>query len=392
MPSGNEFVALSPHCALKHLEELYLYDIENDELYELSPDAYQYLVRTCQGEKPSLREEDKEFLQFCLDENLVYHSGTPHLRNVIDHPSPDPSLRYLELQMTGRCNLRCRHCYLGEAPPLDLAPERIQRVLEEFEEMQGLRLLISGGEPLLHPRFWEMNERLPDFAFRSVLLSNGTLITPEMARQLHVHEVQVSLDGMEEGHESIRGKGTFEKTLRAMGYLQEAGVRVSVATMIHRKNLAEFGRLKDFLESRQIQEWNVDVPCIEGTLRENEDLWVNPEEAAPYLGYGFGGGWHDSKKNFTCGTHLCAILTDGGVCKCGLFSQEVVGTIEDGLRHCWEKIPRIPSEALSCRCLEIEACKGGCRYRARTYGTILDPDPFQCFARGILKGGEKDEY
>jgi MoaA/NifB/PqqE/SkfB family radical SAM enzyme len=392
MPSENKFVVLSPHCTLKHLEELHLYDVRNDELYELSSDAYRFLLGTCQGENPPVREEDKEFIQFCFDENLIHHSETPIHRKMIDHPSPDPSLRYLELQITGRCNLRCRHCYLGEAQSQDLALDRIQKVLEEFEEIQGLRLLISGGEPLLHPGFWEMNERLPDFAFRSVLLSNGTLITPETARRLHVHEVQVSLDGMEEGHESIRGRGTFEKALRAIGSLQEAGTRVSVATMIHRTNLEEFDRLRDFLESRQIKEWNVDVPCIEGKFRENQDLWVSPEEAGPYLGYGFGGGWHDSKKNLTCGAHLCAILVDGGVCKCGLFSREVAGTIEDGLRLCWGRIPRIPLEALRCRCQEIEACKGGCRYRASTRGDVLDPDPFQCFARGVLKGGEKDEY
>ena len=44
-PSGNKFIALTSHCALKHLEELYLYDIENDELYELGQDAYQFLTQ-----------------------------------------------------------------------------------------------------------------------------------------------------------------------------------------------------------------------------------------------------------------------------------------------------------------------------------------------------------
>jgi len=52
---------ISPHCALKNLEEPYLYNIENDELYELGQDAYHFLLRCCQGEKPIVRKEDEEF-------------------------------------------------------------------------------------------------------------------------------------------------------------------------------------------------------------------------------------------------------------------------------------------------------------------------------------------
>jgi MoaA/NifB/PqqE/SkfB family radical SAM enzyme len=68
--------------------------------------------------------------------------------------------------------------------------------LEEFEEIQGLRFLLSGAEPLLHPYFWEVNEVLRDYAFRSVLLSKGTLISNEIAKKLRIHEVQISLDGV----------------------------------------------------------------------------------------------------------------------------------------------------------------------------------------------------
>ena len=392
MPSGSEFLALTAYCTLKHLEELYLYDIENDELYELSPEAYQFLLQTCQGENPSFREEDKEFIQFCLDEHLIKFFDTPRRNKVSPHPSPVPSLRYLELQITDRCDLRCHHCYIGDGLSQDLPVKKIEKVLEDFEEMQGLRLLLSGGEPVLHPKFWEINERLRDYAFRSVLLSNGILMTRDVARRLRVHEVQISLDGMQPGHESIRGKGTFRKTLAAIDHLQEAHIRVSVATMIHGKNLKEFDQMKDLLESKNIQEWNVDVPCMEGRLRENSDLWVTPSVAGPFLNYGFGGGLHSSGTEGTCGIHLCAVLPNENVCKCGLFSQEPVGSIDEGLRMCWERIPRGQTKDLTCACPDVILCKGGCRYRARAYGGVNAPDPFQCAARGFLKGGEEDEY
>jgi len=391
MSSGHKFIHLAPHCVLKNLEASYLYDIENDDLYELSSDAFQFLLRCSQGESPPIRKEDEELIQYCLSQHLIAPSEIPMQRKTFPNPSPIPSLRYLEVQITDRCNLRCRHCYIGDGLYQDLSVEHIQKLLKEFEEIQGLRLLLSGGEPLLHPNFWEINDILRDQAFRSVLLSNGTLITRDVSRRVRVHEVQISLDGMKEGHESIRGKGNFEKTLTAIDNLQDAGVTVSVATMIHRRNLEEFDHLAFLLESKNIREWNVDVPCIEGRLKENKELWVSPSVAGPFLNYGYGGGLHLSKNNASCGAHLCAILPNGRVAKCGLFSQESVGSIEEGLRICWERIPRIPLRDLSCNCVEIEACRGGCRYRAKIHGGLFQPDPFQCYARGVLKGGEEDD-
>jgi len=392
MSYPNKFFTIAPHCSLKRLEEPYLYDIENDELYELGEEAYQFLLKCSQGECVSVKKEDEEFIQYCLSENLIVPSETPIKRNVIPYPSPIPSLRYLEFQITDRCNLRCRHCYIGEGLHQDLPVEKILRVLQEFEEIQGLRLLLSGGEPLLHPHFWEINEILREYPFRSVLLSNGTFINKAAAEKFRVHEVQVSLDGMKEGHESIRGEGAFEKTLQAIDHLLEANIRVSVATMIHRKNLQEFDELASLIQSKNIEEWNVDIPCMMGRMGENKDLWVSPSEAGRFLQYGYGGGLHTSEKNATCGAHLCAILANGKIAKCGLFSQEPVGSIEEGLRAGWERIPRIQLKELRCNCSEIEECRGGCRYRAKLQGDIFQPDLFQCYSRGVLKGGETDDY
>jgi len=392
MSYESKFFAIASHCSLKRLEEPYLYDIENDELYELGDEAYQFLLKCSQGERVSLKKEDEEFIQYCLSENLIVLSETPVKRDGIPHPSPIPSLRYLEFQITDRCNLRCRHCYIGNGLHQDLPLEKIFKVLKEFEEIQGLRLLLSGGEPLLHPHFWKINEILREYPYRSILLSNGTLITKETSKKLRVHEVQISLDGTKKGHESIRGEGTFEKTLQAIDNLQEANIRVSIATMIHRRNLKEFDKLASLIQSKNIGEWNVDIPCIAGRMEENKGIWVSPSEAGPYLQYGYGGGLHRSEKNATCGAHLCAILPNANVVKCGLFGQDPVGSIDEGLRVCWGRIPRIQLKELTCNCPEIEECRGGCRFRAKLQGDIFQPDLFQCYARGVLKGGEKNEY
>src|SRR5512135_2515522 len=105
MPLPNKYLVLSPHAALKNLELPCLYDIANDELYELNQDAYDFLLKTCQGENPPVRPEDEEFIAYCLSQGLATYSDVPIHRAIRTSPSPLPSLRYLELQITGRCNL-----------------------------------------------------------------------------------------------------------------------------------------------------------------------------------------------------------------------------------------------------------------------------------------------
>ena len=144
--------------------------------------------------------------------------------------------------LTERCNLRCRHCYLGEVGDQELPLAAVLQTLEAFQEMQGLRVLLSGGEPLLYSRWQELNERLPEFELRLVLLSNGLLLTDKVIKELNVQEVQLSLDGLETGHDLIRGQGTWAQTVGRLETLQDEGLEISVATMIHRGNLAELAR------------------------------------------------------------------------------------------------------------------------------------------------------
>ena len=151
----------------------------------------------------------------------------------------------------------------------------------------GIAGIALGGEPLLYSRWQDLNERLPEFELRLVLLSNGLLLTDKVIGQLKVDEVQLSLDGMETGHELIRGKGTWKKTVERLEALQAAGLEVSVATMIHRGNLEELEKMQNWLQKLGIREWNLDIPCISGRLSQNQDLWLDPEEAAHLLRFWF---------------------------------------------------------------------------------------------------------
>ena len=78
-------------------------------------------------------------------------------------------------------------------------------------------------------------------------------------------------------------------------------------------------------------------------------------------------------------------MADGNVTKCTFYSDRPVGSIRDGLRDCWEKTTPVYLKDLSCDCQYLEACRGGCRYRAELLGDALGKDLYKCFLHDIIK-------
>ncbi|MEK7197808.1 MAG: radical SAM protein, partial [Nitrospirota bacterium] len=376
--------------------------------------------------------DDKKFIDYCMREGIPtkeppYNKlrGTK-IQNDKRRPpikkSPVPSLRYLELQITDRCNLRCRHCYIDTnsisklslrggrrdrrsnlkkeiATPFwlamtdkditsekvkasELSVTQIKNILTEFEEMQGLRVLITGGEPLLHSRFKEINSILPKFFLRKSLFTNGLLLNKKMLKNLNVHEIQISIDGLEDAHDSLRGKGTFRIAIRSIELATESGFEVSVSTMVHPKNLMDFDKMENLFKKIGIKDWTVDIPCITGRLKRNTEFQLSPKQAGKYLKYGYGGGIHSGEKGFGCGLHLMSISANGKISKCTFYSDRAVGTIKDRLRKCWKKIKPIRLDKLDCDCKYIEECRGGCRYRAEMLGDAKGKDLYRCALYG----------
>jgi radical SAM protein with 4Fe4S-binding SPASM domain len=377
------FLRLSPLAALKNLEQPYLYHAGRDELYELDDAGRDFLAR-CDGTvRGHDLNPDDNFVEFCLEEGLL---ETLPRREPAANPigdSPLPSLRYLELQLSHRCNLACRHCYLGPPRSAEMPLKDALSIAREFAAMGGLRLMISGGEPLLYPYLREFVTGTDKLKLRRILLTNGTLINGANVPWLSVEEIQFSLDGWRRGHEMLRGAGTFDSVLRGIRTARDAGIPVSIATMIHRGNLDEFEQLRRFTEEIGALEWGVDILCMAGALEMNRDMAVPFEEAAPLMDYAYGGGYHGSSDGFACGRHLLTVLPTGEAVKCGFYETAPLGDARRGLRSCWLNLEHIPVETLECKgCPMLEECAGGCRYRA---ARPLAPDRAMCAYYGIRR-------
>ena len=388
MPSGKKYLILSEPCSLKNLEEFYIYHRNRDELYEVNQEAFDFL-KLCDG--TGKREDlggDKKFLKYCLREELLTLLEKPVKKKIILSQTSKPSLRYLELQITDKCNLKCRHCYVGKPRNQEIDLKKIFDICEQFESLQGLRMIISGGEPLLHSGFWKLNDRLGSYQFRSILLSNGLLLTSEVAKRLKVQEVQISIDGIKDSHDMLRGKGSFRAAMKGAQNILKAGIDLSIATMIHPYNLDDFDRMESLFKGMGVKDWSVDYPAFTGNLEKNQKFFLQPEKAGKFLSYGFGAGLYESTGDFTCGSHLCAITPDGEVCKCSFFIDQSIGNIYNNkLLSCWKKLKHLKLEDLNCRsCKYLKECKGGCRFRAYLEGDPLGADSVRCAAFGVKRG------
>ena len=375
------YLRLHSQVALKRLEHLYLYHIARDDLYELSDSAEPFLLSCDGSSKGSELTSDADFVAYCIEQGLIEALPQRDPVAVSIGNAPEPSLRYLELQLSHRCNLKCRHCYLGPPRTDELSLEDALKIAREFAAHGGLRLLISGGEPLLYTYLNAFIEKTSGLRIRRVLLTNGTLISKENVDWLQVEEIQFSLDGWRQGHDLLRGKGNFDRTLWGIQAAGDAGVPISIATMIHHGNLHEFEELRRFTEEIGAIEWGIDVLCMAGSLKENRDLTVPYEKAVSFMAYSYGGGYHGPSDGFACGRHLMTVMPTGKACKCGFFEDNPLGDARQGLLNCWMKLEHTPLKELECKdCPVVKECAGGCRYRAPD---PLAPDPVMCALYGM---------
>ena len=171
-------------------------------------------------------------------------------------------LRQLWLHVTSRCDLRCRHCYYPvEHPGRDLPLELARRLFAEAAESGVRQVILSGGEPMLHPAIVELVEAcrraprrdsrqdardVPEWRIK--LLSNGAMPDPDRFDRVVdlLDDLQISIDGVDAPtHDEIRGAGSFARAARAFQRLHEraAGVVRGISFTPTPGNLDRIGEL-----------------------------------------------------------------------------------------------------------------------------------------------------
>jgi len=160
---------------------------------------------------------------------------------------------YVAWQITNECNLACLHCIEesgpGKAFSDELDREGALRVVDELMANEVPYLSFSGGEPMLHPHFFEMVERVTSRGSQLKVETNGHYLTPENCarlKALEVKAVQVSLDGATSAtFGRMRVRGEFDRTVEGIRNLVKAGVAVEINFSPAHFNIHEAGRIVD---------------------------------------------------------------------------------------------------------------------------------------------------
>lgn len=162
-----------------------------------------------------------------------------------------------DLEITARCNLNCRHCYINlpagdsQARQQELTVEEISRVADEAIEMGALWCLLTGGEPLLRPDFADIYLALKRKGLLVTLFTNATLINREVVQLLKHYpprDLEVTVYGATaETYEAVtRRPGSFAAFQRGLSQLLEAGIGVRLKAMALRSNAHEMADIARF--------------------------------------------------------------------------------------------------------------------------------------------------
>lgn len=197
----------------------------------------------------------------------------------------------LRWDITGHCNLNCRHCQAAKyyeeqfnKGKKDLSTEEATIVIDKIAKSGVRRVGILGGEPLVRKDIFQLLEIMNEKGLRVSLNTNLTLLEDSMIEKIfkNVEAVFVSIDGTcSYEHDLLRGKGTFEKTIKNLEKLiaQKGDKQVNISYVLNAYNIKSASRIYDFFKNRGIDTFFIDnVHRVGNADSFWDDLSVNNEE------------------------------------------------------------------------------------------------------------------
>lgn len=176
-------------------------------------------------------------------------------------------MRYKEafLELSNRCNLRCKHCYTTYLNKVGLDCKLVFLFLRNLRRNGIRKIRISGGEPFVEKEIFTVLEEIRRQNFLLISIStNATLINKNLAKKIKIYlgkkgKIFVSLDGSSKfSHEKLRGKNTFEKALQGLRELNRNKCSIAINTVVHRYNIKELPLMYEYLKQfPYINEWRL---------------------------------------------------------------------------------------------------------------------------------------
>jgi radical SAM protein with 4Fe4S-binding SPASM domain len=173
-----------------------------------------------------------------------------------------------------------RRTFAGTARPGELSTAKALAVVEALRDLGTREVVLIGGEAYLHPGFLDILHALKGADIRPVLTTGGRGIDRKRAFEMAgagLFQASVSIDGLEATHDLMRAsRGSFASATSSIGFLREAGVRVSANTNVNRLNLADLEELYEHLRAQGITAWQVQITAPLGCAADRPAMLLQP--------------------------------------------------------------------------------------------------------------------
>lgn len=312
----------------------------------------------------------------------------------------DNKFKHFRIWPTSACNARCYYCFekgiKAKTMSKDVADKAIKFIDSRLNDGDVLKIEWFGGEPLLNIQimdyFYEQLKPICEkkhVTFRSSIISNGSLITKQVALKMkqswNIDLIQITLDGDEETYNKVKDYArpeihNFKSVMESIEYLIDQKVKVTVRMNYDTSNYESLVRLINYLHTKfeNVKGISYYVYPLWSSIEENVensfsstakadknllnlfDLLVENNMGTPYkiarLNY----------KNHACqawSENSLTILADGNICKCCESYHHTFGNVENGITDnkslsFWTN-PALDSKCVDCVYLPL--CQGGCK-------------------------------
>ena len=314
-------------------------------------------------------------------------------------------------EITLICNLKCNHCgsRAGTRRANELSTDEAFSVIDQLALLGTREITLIGGEAFLRPDWIQLVERIAGHGIRVGMQTGGHNLNYqrlEAAQQAGLFGIGVSLDGMRELHDRVRGvAGSWDNGIRAIETARSMGLGVSCNTQIGAETLAELEPLFNHIIEAGATHWQLQITVAMGNAVENDHLLLQPYrvlELMPLLNHlyhegqqrgllitignnlGYYGPYEHVLRSFgeesmhwsgcAAGKNVIGLEADGTIKGCPSLATETYagGNVRDtSVAELWNtsdalhfaRMRSIDSLWGYCRsCYYADACRGGCTW------------------------------
>lgn len=307
-----------------------------------------------------------------------------------------------QLELTSRCNLRCKMCYVcsiknqNELINKERTAKEWIELARQAKEAGVLYLLLTGGEVFIRKDFREIYEAISEMGFIVQIYSNGTLITPEIAKWLGKRppaKISITMYGASpETYQRVTGHAdAYERAVRGVDLLREEGILTKIRTTVIRDNRQDIDKLYEFAVGRDIEFGTVFtiIGRREGNDTDPSGVRLSAKEVIEFEDYFYNylssrkrsqgdetaenkiiaqdiedlvektdiKGKHNNAFKCSAGHSSFWVTWDGRMTPCGSLPEPSVDVFSLGMEKAWEELKRLADEVPQCGACEV------CKYK-----------------------------